>query len=165
MFATSSWETKSVCAPQVAVGERCGSHSVLYHRGEASSIFTLVLQGRALVWAGEEAFQSELGPWSCMGNAALRSASTYYPDFSAATTGACRLLRIDRAAFEQAAHTVSRTQEARAVRFSGSFNNNGKDKRRSSRTQVSPLLSARICSSTNSFPLPCLLLKRVGANT
>ena len=75
-----------------------GSHMVLYKRGVACDTFTLVLQGRVLVWAGQEEFPSELGPWQSAGTKALFSES-YRPDFSACTTGPCRLIQISRAAF------------------------------------------------------------------
>ena len=39
----------------------------LYANGVSSSLFTLVLQGRVIVKAGTEGFQSALGPWSCLG--------------------------------------------------------------------------------------------------
>jgi CRP-like cAMP-binding protein len=77
------------------VGAKVGSHTVLYRRGELNSTFTLVLQGRACVWAGSESFLSEVAPWTCVGNNALLKAD-YRPDFTAVTAGACRLLQISR---------------------------------------------------------------------
>jgi hypothetical protein len=77
------------------VGTKAGSHTVLYRRGQSSSTFTLVLQGRAYVWAGSESFLSEIAPWSCIGNNAL-SRGDYCPDFTAVTVGACRLLQISK---------------------------------------------------------------------
>lgn len=85
---------------QEGAGTRVGSHAVLYKRGAASDTFTLVLQGRLLVWAGAEEFASEVGPWQSVGHKALQ-AERYYPDFTACTTGPCRLIQIDRAAFQQ----------------------------------------------------------------
>ena len=77
------------------MGSTVRSHTVLYRRGEPSSELTLVLQGRAVVWAGSESFQSEIAPWSCIGNNALLHGD-YCPDFTAVTTGACRLLQVSR---------------------------------------------------------------------
>lgn len=88
-----------VCA-QEAAGARRGSHAVLYKRGVASDTFSLVLQGRLLVWAGNEEFASEVGPWQSVGHKALLS-DKYLPDFTACTTGPCRLIQIKRAAFQQ----------------------------------------------------------------
>eukprot|EP00892_Ulva_mutabilis_P005839 jgi/Ulvmu1/3627/UM017_0039.1 len=103
-----------------AAGGRMGSHLVLYKRGVASDTFTLVLQGRVLVWAGQEEFPSELGPWQSVGTKALFSES-YHPDFAACTTGPCRLIQISRAAFQKAASTVAKVQQSRDDRLSGSF--------------------------------------------
>jgi CRP-like cAMP-binding protein len=82
---------------QIPVGAKVGSHTVLYRRGEPSSTYTLVLQGRAYVWAGSESFLSEISPWQCIGNNALSHAD-YCPDFTAVTAGPCRLLQICRCA-------------------------------------------------------------------
>jgi hypothetical protein len=94
---------------QAQVGDQIGRRQVLYVRGCASDTFTLMLQGWALVWAGEEAFESELGPWSFMGNAAL-SQPSYIPDFSSVTSGRCRLLQIERASFARAEEAVTRVR-------------------------------------------------------
>jgi CRP-like cAMP-binding protein len=94
---------------QAQVGDQIGRRQVLYVRGCASDTFTLMLQGWALVWAGEEAFESELGPWSFMGNAAL-SQPSYIPDFSSVTSGRCRLLQIERASFVRAEEAVARVR-------------------------------------------------------
>jgi hypothetical protein len=94
---------------QAQVGDQIGRRQVLYVRGCASDTFTLMLQGWALVWAGEEAFESELGPWSFMGNASL-SQPSYKPDFSSVTSGRCRLLQIERASFVRAEEAVARVR-------------------------------------------------------
>lgn len=78
---------------QSTPGEQFGTHKVLYKRGVRSEMFTLVLQGWVIVWAGAEEFESELGPWSTLGNLALKTAA-YAPDFSAVTQGSCRILSI-----------------------------------------------------------------------
>lgn len=111
-------------------GAKVGSHTVLYSRGEHSSTFTLVLQGRVAVWAGSEAFLSDIAPWSCMGNASLLDPG-YCPDFTAVTTGACRLMQIDRADFETAAATVRKAQQARAQRFNHAPRDSPAERRRS----------------------------------
>ena len=89
------------------MGDKIGQRQVLYVRGAESDAFTLILQGWTVVWAGEEAFESELGPWSYMGNAALNQ-PLYKPDFSSVTAGRTRLLRVSRASYVRAAEAVAR---------------------------------------------------------
>jgi metal transporter CNNM len=58
-------------------------------------------QGRLIVRAGSEGFQSEMGPWSFLGSKALVG-ETYVPDFDACAPGGCRLLRIHADAYRAA---------------------------------------------------------------
>ena len=60
-----------------------------------------MLQGRLIVRAGSEGFQSEMGPWSFLGSKALCS-EAYVPDFDACAPGGCRLLRIHADAYRAA---------------------------------------------------------------
>ncbi|CAL8467383.1 g6920 [Coccomyxa elongata] len=78
-----------------------GNEQLLYTRGVPSKHFTLVLQGRVDVHAGEERFLSELGPWSVLGQKAL-GVDEYIPDFDARATGGCRMLRIHADAYRLA---------------------------------------------------------------
>eukprot|EP01023_Acetabularia_acetabulum_P016613 TRINITY_DN18204_c0_g1_i1.p1 TRINITY_DN18204_c0_g1~~TRINITY_DN18204_c0_g1_i1.p1 ORF type:complete len:701 (-),score=110.20 TRINITY_DN18204_c0_g1_i1:329-2431(-) len=78
-------------------------HSVtLYHKGEQSNWFSLILQGKVLVYAGAEEFLSELGPWNHLGACALTQSLPYNPDYCAVTYGWCRILRISRIDYEKA---------------------------------------------------------------
>ena len=54
-----------------------------------------------MVYAGEEGFQSEMGPWSVLGTKALGS-EPYIPDFDAFLSGGCRLMRIHADAYSGA---------------------------------------------------------------
>ncbi len=58
-------------------------------------------QGRLVVHAGTEGFQSEMGPWSVLGTKALGS-EPYFPDFDAFSSGGCRLMRIHAEAYRSA---------------------------------------------------------------
>ena len=77
---------------------------VLYSRGVPSSMFTLIMQGKVVIHAGSESFESELGPWSTLGNKALAcdESNPYVPDFYATVSGDCRLLTIDRTEYRAA---------------------------------------------------------------
>jgi metal transporter CNNM len=74
---------------------------LLYRAGEEADFFTLVLQGFVKVYAGAEDFESELGPWSYIGQTALIK-EKYVPDFRAYTTSRTRLLRITRSDYKAA---------------------------------------------------------------
>ncbi|CAL5222079.1 g4385 [Coccomyxa viridis] len=75
----------------------------LYERGVPSDLFTLILQGKALIYTGAEGFELELGPWSTLGNRSLSSES-YTPDFTAMALNSApfRMLRISRSAYRAA---------------------------------------------------------------
>lgn len=66
---------------------------VVYQRGQPAPFFTLVLQGKLLIRAGKEEFESEMGPWTSLGEQALRK-DDYVPDYSAIIAGPCRLLQV-----------------------------------------------------------------------
>lgn len=74
---------------------------VLYTRGESSTHFILILQGKIEVTTSSEGFNFELGPWSILGNRAL-SQDVYIPDFDAVAIPPCRILKIEKAAYVQA---------------------------------------------------------------
>ena len=58
-------------------------------------------QGRLIVYAGTEGFQSEMGPWSVLGSKVL-GIEPYIPDFDAFSSGGCRLMRIHAEAYRGA---------------------------------------------------------------
>jgi metal transporter CNNM len=74
---------------------------LLYRAGEPSDVFTLVLQGQVKIFAGSEDFESELGPWSYIGQNALIT-DPYVPDFRAYSCGGTRVLKIARADYKAA---------------------------------------------------------------
>eukprot|EP01024_Parvocaulis_polyphysoides_P010812 TRINITY_DN1379_c1_g2_i1.p1 TRINITY_DN1379_c1_g2~~TRINITY_DN1379_c1_g2_i1.p1 ORF type:complete len:503 (+),score=72.33 TRINITY_DN1379_c1_g2_i1:77-1510(+) len=74
----------------------------LYQKGEQSNWFSLILQGKLLVYAGHEEFLSELGPWNYLGASALTQSEPYLPDYSAVTYGWCRVLRISKTDYDKA---------------------------------------------------------------
>lgn len=73
----------------------------LYKKGETSSYFTLLLQGKIVAHVGAEELQTELGPWTMLGTNALTS-DVYIPDFDAETVDSCRLVRIQRDNYRRA---------------------------------------------------------------
>eukprot|EP01025_Chloroclados_australasicus_P030843 TRINITY_DN31030_c0_g1_i5.p1 TRINITY_DN31030_c0_g1~~TRINITY_DN31030_c0_g1_i5.p1 ORF type:complete len:527 (-),score=68.24 TRINITY_DN31030_c0_g1_i5:393-1973(-) len=79
-------------------------HSIsLYQKGQVSDKFSLILQGKLLVYAGNEMFMSELGPWNYLGASALScQQKPYLPDYDAITYGQCRVLRIARGEYDKA---------------------------------------------------------------
>jgi hypothetical protein len=94
----------------VVPGDKVADETVLYKRGTECSTFSLVLQGQISVWAGQDAFHSDIGPWSTLGDRALLGGA-YHPDFSAITNGSCRILQIKSTAFAEAEARV-RTAKA-----------------------------------------------------
>ena len=60
-----------------------------------------LVQGRLVVHAGTEGFQSEMGPWSVLGSKSLGT-EPYVPDFDAYASGGCRLMRIHEDAYRGA---------------------------------------------------------------
>jgi len=83
------------------VGQVVDHSIMLYKRGVASEVFTLVLQGEIMVEAGEEAFDSVRGPWQYLGSSALRP-TKYIPDYTALAHGPVRLVQISRTEFAAA---------------------------------------------------------------
>ena len=73
----------------------------IYKKGESSEYFTLILQGKVVVHAGSDEFESELGPWCYIGQKALTS-DPFLPDFRACPQGAVRLLKIRRGDYKSA---------------------------------------------------------------
>ena len=59
-----------------------GNGGPLYAKGQSCDYFTLILQGKVLVHAGSDDFESELGPWCYLGQKAL-TADPFVPDFKA----------------------------------------------------------------------------------
>jgi hypothetical protein len=86
-------------------GDHVAGGIMLYKRGVPTSTFTLILQGCADIWAGEDAFHSELGAWRHIGERVLLEGE-YTPDFSMVTDGACRVLQISRTDFLEALEAV-----------------------------------------------------------
>ena len=75
--------------------------SPLYKKGSSCDYFTLILQGKVLVYAGSDEFVSELGPWCYIGQNAL-VCEPFIPDFRATPQGSCRLLYIRRGDYKSA---------------------------------------------------------------
>ena len=73
----------------------------IYEKGVSSDHFTLILQGKVVVHAGSDDFESELGPWCTIGAKAL-TADPFVPDFRACPQGAVRLLKIRRGDYKAA---------------------------------------------------------------
>ena len=73
----------------------------IYRKQESSEFFTLILQGKVVVHAGSDDFESELGPWCYIGQKALTT-DPFMPDFRACPQGAVRLLRIRRGDYKSA---------------------------------------------------------------
>ena len=71
---------------------------ILYKAGIQSDSFSVILQGKVIVEAGKEKFMTQIHPWMTLGNRALSlpQQSPYMPDFTASTSGQCRILRINR---------------------------------------------------------------------
>ena len=67
----------------------------IFCKGQSSNYFVLILQGKILVHAGADDFESELGPWCYIGQKALTT-DPFIPDFRATPHGLCRLLFIRR---------------------------------------------------------------------
>ena len=74
---------------------------LLYKPGEPADFFTLVLQGQIRIYAGSEDFESELGPWSYVGQKALVK-EKYVPDFKCYTSNGSRVFMINRADYKAA---------------------------------------------------------------
>ena len=70
----------------------------LYTAGQSSDFFTLIIQGKVVVTSGREKFPSQMPPWTTLGQRilVLPMAEEYVPDFSAVTSGHCRVVRIRR---------------------------------------------------------------------
>lgn len=70
----------------------------LYTAGQSSDFFTLIIQGKVVVTSGREKFPSQMPPWTTLGQRSLvlPMAEEYVPDFSAVTSGHCRVVRIRR---------------------------------------------------------------------
>jgi metal transporter CNNM len=83
---------------------------VIYSKGVPADSFILVLQGRVVIVAGSDNFESEIGPWCYLGQKALSSESDndYVPDFRAySKSGPIRLLRIRRSDYISALNTAN----------------------------------------------------------
>ena len=78
-----------------AISGELPSSGPIFCKGQSSSYFVLILQGKVLVHAGADDFESELGPWCFVGQKALTT-DPFTPDFRATPLGLCRLLFIRR---------------------------------------------------------------------
>lgn len=78
---------------------------VLYRSGVESTKFVLILQGKVEVTTTSEHFNFEMGPWSVLGNKALTQ-DTYVPDFVAVAMAPCRILTLEKAAYQRAVQQV-----------------------------------------------------------
>jgi hypothetical protein len=88
--------------------------TVLYKRGSSTDVFTLILQGFVNVWSGEDAFHCEMGAWTSLGERVLTE-GLYSPDFSAVTSGTCRVLQITRDAYVEARDAVLKAKQDRGL--------------------------------------------------
>lgn len=85
---------------------------LIYSKGEATEVCTLVLSGKVTVFAGEENFRTDLGSWSLLGVGALTNAA-YKPDFDAfVSSGPCRCIRITRTRFNAAIDASAAERQA-----------------------------------------------------
>eukprot|EP00873_Tetraselmis_striata_P042726 jgi/Tetstr1/462990/TSEL_007930.t2 len=66
--------------------ERGEQDRMLYKAGEITDHYTIILQGKVTIHAGEEGFVSSLGPWCTLGARALVQVQ-YIPDFTAVAHG------------------------------------------------------------------------------
>ena len=98
--SSSDSENSTMGTPGVHRGREY-DEDLLYRAGEPSDVFTLVLQGQVKIFAGSEDFESELGPWSYIGQNALIT-DPYVPDFRAYSCGGTRVLTIARADYKAA---------------------------------------------------------------
>lgn len=73
----------------------------IYGKGVSCDYFTLILQGKVIVHAGSDDFESELGPWCYVGQKALTT-DPFVPDFRAHSHGSVRLLKIRRGDYKAA---------------------------------------------------------------
>ena len=89
----------------------------LYVAGKSSDFFTLIIQGKVVVTSGREKFPSQMPPWTTLGQRSLVQpmAEEYVPDFSASTSGHCRVVRIRRHQF----HGLLQLQEQQLSPFQG----------------------------------------------
>ena len=60
-----------------AISGELPSSGPIFCKGQSSSYFVLILQGKVLVHAGADDFESELGPWCFVGQKALTTDSLY----------------------------------------------------------------------------------------
>lgn len=97
-----------------AIPEKVSAKDVIYSKGEANSIATLVLSGKLTVLAGKDMFRSEAGPWTVLGaDALLSEEGSFVPDFTAyIATSTMRCLYISRADYARAASKSDTENEA-----------------------------------------------------
>ena len=101
--STSDSEDSAMGTPGVH-RERQDEDDILYKAGVEADFFTLVLQGQVRIFAGSEDFESEVGPFSYVGQSALVK-DLYVPDFRAYTSAGCRVIKISRADYKAALAT------------------------------------------------------------
>jgi hypothetical protein len=99
---------------QVAPGGRVMGETVIYKRGNPADVFTLILQGFVNVWSGEDAFHSEVGAWTTLCDRVLTEGE-YCPDFTAVTSGTCRVLQISRADYMEARDAILKANQGQAL--------------------------------------------------
>jgi len=103
--ATAAGSTGSLSSVSTVKKRAYDRKLQLYRLGEPSHHFTLILQGKVSVQTSSEGFCFELGPWSVVGNSALTQ-EDYVPDFSAVAVPPCRLLRLEREAYQAALNSI-----------------------------------------------------------
>ena len=97
--------------------QREGNRVFLYTAGQPSDFFTLIIQGKVVVTSGREKFPSRMPPWTTLGQRGLLlpMAEEYVPDFTAITSGHCRVVRMRRHQF----HGLLQRQEQQLSPFQG----------------------------------------------
>ena len=88
-----------------AAAEEAESHpssDLVYERGVATDVCTLILSGKMTILAGSDQFRSDVSSWTVLASAYLTE-SSYIPDFTAFVSGGpCRCLRFTRARYAAA---------------------------------------------------------------
>lgn len=147
--------------------EGAGLGEAIYKKGVSTEYFTLILQGKVVVYAGSDAFESELGPWCYIGQKALTT-DPFLPDFKACPQGAVRLLKIRRGDYKSA----MRAAQVEAMSGSRVGSANGRNSAAAAGTEEgwagqggAGTASPPTTGSTNSGPGPTRLANSAQSNS
>mmetsp|Transcript_31402 Transcript_31402/g.89121 ORF Transcript_31402/g.89121 Transcript_31402/m.89121 type:complete len:704 (-) Transcript_31402:21-2132(-) len=101
---TRGVSTRSIVSPHPEeAGFRSGK--VLYRMGEPADFFLVVLQGKIIVRAGQEEFESVLGPWCTLGARALVE-DYYVPDYTAVGVENLVVIKISKRNYQSILHVI-----------------------------------------------------------